>query len=357
MSSSSKQPVPLDNSQFTFLSKAEYLEELISRLKQTQTGDRFLLMTHTLNVDEPALARLIDELADAASRGVSVKFTLDERTFPILQSLPLNVNQQKIIQVTKAALQKLENAGVIYTITNKSYKRLVNSFAGRSHIKLAIINDEIYIGGCNLDNKGKIDMMVRWHDKGSADWLYNLMCDVVDRQNTRLALGEVDQSWTIDSNTKLLLDVGKAGQSVIYNEALKLIDNAEEWIVMTSAVFPSSLTAKHLAAAYKRGVNVSLYFNHPSKHPKGHNILHHIVLVQEKSRRPSALFDQQLHKDLPFLHAKLLASEKGAMIGSHNYIAAGVTFGTTELTLVRYDSQFAKSAVRHFHQQLSSLKS
>jgi hypothetical protein len=135
-----------------------------------------------------------------------------------------------------------------------------------------------------------------------------------------------------------------------------MIDSANDWIVMTCSVFPSSLTAKHLAAAYKRGANVSLYFNHPSKHPKGHNILHHIVLIQERSRRPSALFDQQLHRDLPYLHAKLLATEHGAMIGSHNYIAAGVTFGTAELTLVRYDNQFAKTSVDHFHQQLSDLK-
>ena len=356
MSSSSNQSIALDNNQFTFLTRTEYLDELASRLQQTKPGDRFLLMTHTLNVSEPAVAKLIVELASAARRGVSIKFTLDERAFPILQSLPLNDTQQSIIQATREALQKLEDAGVIYSITNKSYKRLVNSFSGRSHIKLAVINDDVYIGGCNLDNKGKIDMMVRWRDPSSANWLYDLMNEVIDRQNTRLAFGDKDQQLQLDKNTKILIDCGKSGQSIIYEEALKLIDSAKEWIVMTCAVFPSSLTAKHLAAAYKRGVSVSLYFNHPSKHPKGHNILHHLVLMNERSRRPSALFDQQLHKDLPYLHAKLLATENGAMIGSHNYVAAGVTFGTAELTLQRNDNQFAKAAVEHFHEQLSNLK-
>ena len=356
MASSSNQSILLDNTQFIFLTRAEYLEELVYRLQQTKPGDRFLLMTHTLSVNEPAIAKLIEELSGAARRGVSIKFTLDERSFPILQSMPLNDTQQSIIQNTRDALQKLEDAGVIYSITNKSYKRLVNSFAGRSHIKLAIINDDVYIGGCNLDSKGKIDMMVHWRDAGSANWLYDLMTEVINRQNTRLAFGDKDKEWQLDKNTKILLDAGKSGQSIIYEEALKLIDNAEEWIVMTSSVFPSSLTAKHLASAFNRGVSVNLYFNHPSKHSKGHNILHHIVLMHERSRRPSALFDHQLHKDLPYLHAKLLATDHGAMIGSHNYIAAGVTFGTAELTLLRYDNQFAQAAVAHFHQQLANLK-
>jgi hypothetical protein len=80
------------------------------------------------------------------------------------------------------------------------------------------------------------------------------------------------------------------------------------------------------------------------------------MLVQERTHQPSALFDQQLHKDLPYLHAKLLATEQGAMIGSHNYVGVGVSFGTAELTLLRYDNQFAQSAVAHFHEQLANLK-
>ena len=298
----------------------------------------------------------MDVLSEAASRGIEIYFALDERTLPILQHLPLNRSTLNHMKATQSLLQKLQEAGVLYAITNKSYRRVINQFAGRSHIKLAIINDAVYVGGCNLSDVTKIDMMIRWRDHHSADWLYELMRNVIRQQSIRQALNSTDRELSLDNKTKLLIDSGKPRQSIIYDYALSLIDDAKEWIVMTCQYFPSSLTARHLAAAYKRGVKVSLYFNHPSKHKPGHNILHHIVLVQERTYQPSALFDQQLHKDLPFLHAKLLATEQGAMIGSHNYVNVGVTFGTAELTLLRYDNQFAQAAVAHFHEQLANLK-
>ena len=356
MSSPSKPLNTLSNDAFGFLSRAEYFEELTKRIAATKAGDRIVLVTHKLDTNNPPMTRLMQALSNAAARGVETHFALDERTLPLLQRLPLNRRSVERIKITKDVLDRFQASGGRYAVTNKTYRRFINQFAGRSHIKLAVINDEVYVGGCNLADVSLIDMMVRWHDPTAAQWLYDLMSDLILKQSTKQAFGTTDRELVIDERTKLLLDCGKPRQSIIYDHALSLIDTAQEWIVMTCQYFPSSRTARHLAAAYKRGVNVSLYFNHPSKHLPGHNILHHIVLAQERTHRPGALFDQQLHKDLPFLHAKLLATEAGAMIGSHNYVAAGVTFGTAELTLLRYDRKFSELAVRHFHDQLASLK-
>src|ERR1700722_3963723 len=103
MSKPSNQLISLDNDQFNFLTKSEYIDELIDRLSQIKPSDRFLLVTHTRSVNVSAVAKLIENLIGAARRCVSVKFILDERAFPILQSLPLNNNQRKIAKHTHDA--------------------------------------------------------------------------------------------------------------------------------------------------------------------------------------------------------------------------------------------------------------
>lgn len=342
----------LANDDFVLLSKREYLTDLLNRVPKLVRGDRLVVVTHDLDVRQPLIGHLMDTLAAACERGVSTTLLLDERTFPVLQSLPFNSRGQRLIRHTRQTLDMLQAAGAAYRVLNQSYGRLINQYAGRSHIKLAIVNDDIYIGGCNLSSPEYIDTMVRWRDVHTADHLYKLMLTMRANGNVRKACHDQDQTFVIDPYTTLLLDAGKPGQSFIYAEAIRLIDEAKEWIFLTCQFFPNSITAKHLALAYRRGVNVSVYFNHPSKHRPGHNVLHHLVLLHERTRHPAALFEQRLRKDMPFLHAKLLATEQAAMIGSHNYVTAGVNFGTAELTLYRRDHEFAHAVTQHLLHQL-----
>jgi hypothetical protein len=58
---------------------------------------------------------------------------------------------------------------------------------------------------------------------------------------------------------------------------------------------------------------------------------------------------------LPRLHAKLLATEQGAMIGSHNYVVQGVTLGTAEAAILRNDPQFSKQAIGVFRERLAEV--
>lgn len=345
---------PSNDNTFRVLNKIEYVRELTERVAAAERGERVMAVTHTFDPTEPPIAHLVDELIAAAMRGVEVSLAIDARVLPLVGNLRATRKSRRIFLAIKRTLERLQAAGGRYVITNQTRRRLLNPYAGRSHIKLALVNDDVYVGGCNLDQMLYMDMMVRWHDHTAANWLYEHMRQVVSSGNVQTAMGAEDQELTLDAETKLLLDVGRPGQSLIYERALRLIDEAQEWVVLTCQFFPNSTTIQHLAAAYKRGVNISLYYNHPGKHRPGHNLLHQVVLMHERRRHPAALFDHQLHTDTPFLHAKLLASEKGVMIGSHNYVAASVNFGTAELTLLRHDPTLAHRAVEGFLKQLAA---
>ena len=121
---------------------------------------------------------------------------------------------------------------------------------------------------------------------------------------------------------------------------------------MTCQFFPNTVTAAHLAAAVKRGVGVTLYYNHPHYQAVHMQPVHRAVIRAEKLRRPRELFAHQLPKSLKRLHAKLLASEQGAFVGSHNYVTHGVNFGTAEIAIRRYDPAFTSSALGILKQHL-----
>jgi hypothetical protein len=337
---------------FTCLTRREYFRDLIERIAKTTKGDRVMVITHDFHPDEPLVSELVASIIAASERGVATHFAIDERSFPLMQRVPLNKTTQQLIRSQRAILGKLQAAGVKHAVTNKTFHRLVNRFSGRVHTKAAIINDLVYVGGCNLTRTDEIDMMVRWRDPKAAAWLYELIDKIIQTADSKIALGGIDRELTLDPRTKLLLDAGKPRQSLIFEHALQLIDEAKEWIVLTCQYFPNSTTGKHLAAAYKRGVRVGIYYNHPSNHKPGFNTLIHAVVLRERTRHPSALFAEQLHKKAPYIHAKLLATEQSCMIGSHNYLVTGVNLGTAELTLLRHDPEFSRRAVAHLRRQL-----
>ena len=338
---------------FTFLNRREYFQDLTERIARTGNDDRVMVITHDFNASEPPVAGLMASLTNAARRGADTNFAIDERAFPVMRRVPLNRKSEVHIKSTIDTLKQLQSVGAQYAVTNKTYHRVINRFSGRAHIKLAIVNDVVYVGGCNLNNPDQIDMMVRWEDPIAADWLYPLMQKVIRKGDTWTTLQGKDREYALDENTSLLLDAGRPRQSLIFENALRLIDEAKEWIVLTCQYFPNSTTGKHLAAAYKRGVRVSIYYNHPSIHRPGFNTLIHAVVLRERTRHPSALFHEQLHKKVPYVHAKLLANEKSCMIGSHNYVVTGVNLGTAELTLLRHDPEFTRRAVTFFRAQLA----
>lgn len=358
-------PLPISNKSFSFYTKRQYYHELAKRIAATVTGDRVALSTMSFEPDVPEVGIILEELYSAARRGVQVSLNVDAYIFlagrhatpgPLFFSTRLPRLLPPNLRAKFEALKKLEANGGSCAITNWPSRPLSRPFAGRSHIKLAVVNDYVYLGGCNLNNSDYTDTMLGWDDKHSADWLYGFLCKVVDHQSTESVVRGKDLTYTLDPSTLILTDSGRRHQSLIYEKALELIDEAQESVFIACQYFPNSVTSKHLVRARERGVKVTIIYNHPSKHGFPHSLLQHMVVLRERARVPSSLFKGQLPKNLPFLHAKLIATEKAAIVGSHNYVPSGVNFGTAEIALLRYDRDFSRQAVESLTAQLRTAK-
>lgn len=354
----------MTNSDFTFYSHAEYYDDLVARISEAKAGDRVALATMAFEPDQPEVQKVLDALGAAAERGIRTSLAIDaynflssDQRFPgplfFYHKLPKRMPAEFRFKLHR--LRTLHAQGVRYAITNKPSHVLTSPVAGRSHLKFAIINQRVYVGGCNLSSAKRIDMMLGWNDAKTADWLYAFANDMVDAESTDF-MQHIDRNFAVDAQSELLVDSGKRKQSIIFEHALCLIDQAEKEVLITCQYFPNSVTTRHLIAAYERGVRVKVIYNHPSKFPKPLNLLHHMVIARERTRTPAILFEQQLPKHGHYLHAKIIATDKSAIIGSHNYVTAGVNFGTAEIALMRHNPDFSCNIIQALDQQLISNK-
>jgi phosphatidylserine/phosphatidylglycerophosphate/cardiolipin synthase-like enzyme len=253
-----------------------------------------------------------------------------------------------------AALLSLKAAGGHYTITNQPKRRFHPPMVGRSHIKGAVVGKRVFVGGCNLEHAEQLDVMVTWKSALAAEKLSNWLLQIAETGSVRQALADVDAEVALDSTTRLLIDAGVPNQSLIYDEALQLIDSAQQWIYITCQYFPGGPTARHLAAAQARGVHVEIDYSHPRTQGNAAP-LHYAHQVAQRARKlPRNFFAGKLDKQVPKLHAKVLASEQMAMIGSHNYVIQGVHFGTAELALTSLDPEFSMHLRDFIREQLAA---
>jgi hypothetical protein len=79
-------------------------------------------------------------------------------------------------------------------------------------------------------------------------------------------------------------------------------------------------------------------------------------MLAQKRRMPKDFFVDQTPKGTPVMHSKAVASEKSAMVGSHNYVERGVKFGTPELVLLRDDPNFAQQVGNFILNQVQKAK-
>lgn len=335
------------------LPSKDYFADITRRIASTKKGNRIALMSMGFNPAEAPVEHLLREVVAAAGRGVSVQLNIDAHSFMVddINDLPLGPvilhrdfrgSRRQHCQHKLAWLDKLTASGGKWQILNMPQSRFTNPYGGRSHIKYTVINDTVYLGGCNLNHTGNADTMLRLNDTATADWIYDVILQAAKTGNVRRALDGRDISLAIDSDTTLFIDAGVKHQSLIYDQALQLIDSAETHLTMTCQFFPNKTTARHLHGAVRRGVDVRLYFNNPRQQNNIKPLAMQFVQWREQLRCPPELFHWQLSKEHPFLHAKLLASEKAAMIGSHNYVVQGIKFGTAETALLSQDKNFAR---------------
>jgi len=344
------------NDDFRMLSRPDYFALLAKELSRLHTGDRAVVMTMGLTPTTPEVGAVVTSMNQAAKQGADVSLIMDAFDFlingdtkvpgPLWLSSRLDFDRRmwEPFNAKLKTLQQFSLNGVRHTVTNQPGKTFVWPFVGRSHIKVAIVNDVIYMGGCNLNNPHELDIMLRWHDPKTANWLYQLLLDIEKVGSVRKSLHDKDIMRKLGSKTTLYIDAGVQKQSAIFDEALSMIDNAKEWIVFTSQYFAPGLGIKALDRALKRGVKITYYYSHHSMHGPIEGPLHRIAQWRERRRLPAALFEKRLPKG-QHLHAKILATENGVLIGSHNYGDMGVNSGTAEIAMKRNDVAFGKRAV------------
>jgi phosphatidylserine/phosphatidylglycerophosphate/cardiolipin synthase-like enzyme len=348
-----------------FYPKADYFRAVTRDIVGAKRGDRILLTTMNFDPRDPLARDIVTELIAASKRGAKVNLAIDAHDFLQTNKLhlgPLWFHTEMPAKVDAQSRQRLalgealRATGGVFAITNQPHRAHSSPVSGRSHIKAAIINDKIYLGGCNLNNANQLDLMISWYDATTADWLYTTLKTMVDTENTKTAFHGIDQSFAVDSRTTLLIDAGVRQQSRIFDEALAFIDEAQDWLAITCQFFPHGITAEHLARASRRGVHIKIMYNRPYKHGAYAPIQQGVVWRERLRGRPASFFASALPTQSPYIHAKLIASEKGAIIGSHNYVAEGVKFGTAEIALLRHDAAFGLEALATIEHAIQTAK-
>jgi phosphatidylserine/phosphatidylglycerophosphate/cardiolipin synthase-like enzyme len=339
---------------FRFLTTRQYFTQLVQDISAAKPGESVMLISMTFVPEADGVREVLNELIAAAARGVAVTLLIDAKPFLLagtdtsvgLMPGPLFFNGEMPLKLKQrfktiiGVLERLQDAGGHYRIINQPNRRFSNPIAGRSHLKFAVIADTVFTGGCNLDTVESADSMVRWQDHASAQWLLKLGHRIMTSGSVRLATNDLDLDFQIDSDSSLILDAGVRGQSAIFAKGIEIIDAAREFLVVSSQYFPNDMTAFHLRAAYKRGVDVRIFYNHPSKFDPPHNLLHYGVVTRARLSLPKSFFVGAQHGK--YLHAKMVISERAAMVGSHNLVAIGVKLGTAEMDILSTDPEFGR---------------
>ncbi|HEY8999650.1 MAG TPA: phospholipase D-like domain-containing protein [Candidatus Saccharimonadales bacterium] len=335
-----------------FYTKPEYFAWLAERARKATRGDRLIAATMSFAPHEMPVRKFLDAANAAAKRGADVQLIVDAYNLIFAEEVrmpgPLwigrepNVKSLKPFREVVAEMERLRLSGGKYTMINRPAKRFSNFLGGRSHIKFALFNDEVLVGGCNLNHVSDLDVMIGFNDAKTAEALKSFAKDLSETPHVRNVLHDKGLKLAVDKSTTLFIDAGVPRQSAIYAQALEIIDGAKDWLVLSSTFLPHGRTMEKLLEARQRGVKVELLFSHPSHHPPIDAQLQYLVLLREKLRLPKEFLAGQLPKTMPKVHAKLVANETCAMLGSHNYVPTGTNFGTAEIALLRRGAAFAR---------------
>jgi phosphatidylserine/phosphatidylglycerophosphate/cardiolipin synthase-like enzyme len=326
---------------FSLYTGEEYFAELQKNIAETQPGDRVAVMTLSIDPTEPLVQDTLYEMNRAAERGVNTLLAVDAYALMIRTNgigagphlspicYPKAVFDERQREIDALNAKPSGKAGLI----NQPKRPFTNPYGGRSHLKGASVNDRVYLGGPNLHGTTRIDAVVGLEDGNTADWFYNTTKALITCGTAAVVLGQTDRQYKLDETTHFSVDAGQPDQSDILEQALERIVEAEDWLFHTNQFVPNGKVAKELIAANRRGVNVQLAYSNPSKWGVAGGALQRLVLAKQQ-RQAREMFAQGKMSDIaPSMHAKVLASEKGAMIGTHNLSDAGVKFGTPEIAL------------------------
>ena len=345
------------------LNKDQYIDELIHKIKHLTAKDHLIILTMSLDFRAGRGKQLFQAIKAALNSKVNVIILLDANNFmyqPGLKFGPLFYRHKNTSLLKNSSfyrlkddLLQLENLGAKIKLLNHPTKLFSSPFKGRNHIKLTVINNICYFGGFNLVDNLSIDSMMRVKDDNLSNFLFDFTQRLYLKGSVKFCFPE-DIQKKFD-NYELLIDKGEKKQSIIFDRAIKNINDASYRIILTCQFFPDSRLIEALNQAYLKGVKVQIIYNSPNKHDFPFNIVHGLLVVYMRyvKKISSELFNNQI-KDKKFLHDKILITDDRVIYGSHNFVYAGLKYGTSELAIESQD-KFSVGVVMNFIKSFCNL--
>lgn len=328
------------------LDQNEFFEALSFEVNQASDGDRVAMSTMSYEPAEPITSKLITDLSQASLRGADVHLAIDSyaRMYHGKRFGPITFNRSAptdSVQRIDDSVSFLEEAGVECGFVNQPTHAFSLLFAGRSHLKLNIVNDRVFLGGPNLHGTDRADLVADFTDKNTADFLARIIHEVISTGSTDAVLGKQDHVIGLSPEVAMILDSGIKGKSTIYEVANEMLDRVSSRIVLGSQFLPDRALIKKLLKAIKRDVEVTVIGNEASRHDQMR--LAHIVLdARKKIALPRGVLIYA-GSNAPKFHAKGLVCDDEALIGTHNLTNVGVQFGTPEICLAVKNGTFARN--------------
>ena len=276
-----------------------------------------------------AMVMVEPTLSDAASRGLDVRVVADSISLNATNEVP-----SYLAKVGKLAVQKKETREMFERLTVEEVKVSITNeptrksklipYVGRSHIKMAVVDDVCYIGGSNWTDVRAKDFMVKITNPKLVEKILPYFEMFDDKKPTQ------DIVDKLDGETTLLIDSGVEGKSIIYDKAIELVKNEQKRIAYVSQLIPEGEMLDELISAKNRGVDIEIIVPKMSeiKDPQIYavNRLAQKRMIKDGKRIPIAY--------LPFfVHAKALIGSSHCIVGSHNFSETGVKWGTEEIAL------------------------
>lgn len=323
----------------------QHLSSFISRAYKAES----LLIHRSMNYHQGEITdRITNSLVDAAERGVETWWIQDaisrhryHEDAPVLIPFTNRDARHEQYLHNRDAIAAFVTAGGHFRETNP-FNPLTHVLPvlGRSHEKMIVADDTVWVGGLNLADAyytKVVDFMVRMEEPHIVE----------EVQKEALRIGEdrltQDKVTPWHNGYRVLIDAGIRGQSAI-------VDNAAEMILDA----PEGTPIYHVAQYYPDDKVLHALKDHAYK---GQGAMIHVLTSHRQDGThtgfPHSLNKQAYERHLPDfedrittthtadgikLHAKLLlVPGQGAIWGSHNFVKSGVSLGTKEVAVQTTD--------------------
>lgn len=318
----------------------EYVQAATNQIAQAKHHISFVSMIVS---DDNRTDDLIDALIAAAERGIRVEVAADTFTFGEFGGhlKPLKYYSKQSRNVSKMA-NELRAAGAKFTWVGRFSAA---PFSGRNHMKCLVVDDMVYsFGGVNMDTDSfaNTDYMFEVNDKQLALEIRDDIARIIDADGKNFAYRS--HEFSFGKQSKVLIDGGLQGDSIIYRRACHLAKDADD-ILFVSQYCPTNKLSRIM-----KKKNTRLYFNSPKRANNKFNSA--LIGINMFFSGNKSLYTKRRYLHAKFVIFTMPGGEKIALTGSHNFTYIGVLFGTREIALQTEDQKIIEQLETFFEKHV-----